>query len=367
MRILAVIGEALDRSERALFTGLRETGLDLEIAGDLAAAGQAEMRAAGIPVYPLRIDHRLDLRAVRRLRAKLRSNAFDIVHATTNRGLSVALLASRGLNGRVMAYRGTMGHLSRWDPASWLTYLHPRLARIVCVSDAVRGYLLSMGLPASRLVTIHKGHDVSWYASGSHPSLIPFGVPPDAFVACFSGNMRPVKGVDVLLRAAARLPADRNVHFLLLGEVRDRRLRPLAAGLRVRDRVHWAGYRDDGPALAGSAHAFVMPSVAREGLPRAVIEAMAQGVPAIVSRVGGLPELVVDGECGLIVPPRDPDALARAVLRLADDRPLARRMGERARERIRVRFGIRETIERTLALYRELASSPPCPGSGPNR
>jgi glycosyltransferase involved in cell wall biosynthesis len=97
-----------------------------------------------------------------------------------------------------------------------------------------------------------------------------------------------------------------------------------------------------------------MPSLRREGMPRALIEALAQGVPAIVSRVGGMPELVRGGVEGLIVPPGQPAPLAAAIAHLRDDDALRQSMGRNARARIATDFSIERTVEQTIALYRAL-------------
>ena len=97
----------------------------------------------------------------------------------------------------------------------------------------------------------------------------------------------------------------------------------------------------------------MVPPVEREGLARAVLEAMAQGVPCIVSAVGGLPELVADGETGLVVPPRDPVALARAMEPLLRDAALRRRFGEAGRARMNAMFDVRQTIDRFRRLFSE--------------
>jgi glycosyltransferase involved in cell wall biosynthesis len=306
----------------------------------------------------MRVRHRLDLWAARELRRLLLAFEPQVLYAPRNSTLSIALIASRGLAAKVVGYRGTIGHLSRWDPASQLTYFHPRVDRIVCVSEAVRRYLLGLNLAPGKLVTIYKGHDVAWYDAPGRASLDLPGLPAGAFVAGFTGSIRPVKGVDVLLRAMRLLDPGRNIHLLLVGDVRDRAITRLAADPAIRGRVHLTGFRRDAARLAGACDAFVMPSVEREGLPRAVIEAMAQRVAPIVTRVGGMPELVVDGECGLVVPPRDPSALADAISALAADRPRCRALGERARRRITEAFHIDTTISKMSALFRELAESP---------
>lgn len=311
----------------------------------------------GVVVTKLSIRHRLDLRAVHRLRMLMCARKPDIVYAPLNSTLSVSLIAARGLGIKVVGYRGTIGHLNRWDPASRLTYLHPRIDRIVCVSKAVERYLTDMHVPAERLRTIYKGHRVAWYDSDQSVSLSEFGIPEGAFVVGFTGNMRPVKGVDVLLKSIEHLPVDLNIHCLLVGDVRDKRIPDMASGEGIHQRVHFAGFRSDAAAIAGACDVFVMPSVEREGLPRAVIEAMAQSIPPIVTNIGGMPELVVDRECGLVVPPRDPEALADAIVSLARDGGLRREYGRRARKRIQTHFNIDQTIEQMLSLFNEVLNA----------
>ncbi len=100
----------------------------------------------------------------------------------------------------------------------------------------------------------------------------------------------------------------------------------------------------------------MLPSLRREGLARSLIEAMAYARPVIVTDCGGSPELVVDGVSGIVVPVHDPEAIAAAIRKLIADPALRRRFGEAARERIRTQFRIEDTIEQTLAMYRELAA-----------
>ena len=338
----------------AIWQGLVGTGVQVDMVCHPEAPEQDALAGAGVGLTPLVCRHRLDTRAVHRLRAILHERRPDIVYSPRNKTLSVSLLASRGMELRHVAYRGTIGHLSRWDPASWLTYFHPRVDRIVCVSEAVRQYLLSKSIPDTRLVTIYKGHDVAWYDVSDGPSRADLGLSEDAFVVGFTGSMRRVKGVDVLLKAAALLGDSPKVRFLLVGEVRDRRVKRLAAVDPARGTVHFTGFRPDAALITGVCDLFVMPSIEREGLPRSVIEAMAQRVPTIVTNVGGMPELVVHGETGLVVPPGDPQAIARAIRSLAGDRARCRLYGENARKRIQSRFNVETTLERTLALYREL-------------
>ena len=345
-----------DRIELNTAQAIVEAGLGLSIIDSQDSSAAEWCRSRNVPHVEHTFRHRFELRAVELYRDLLREREFDVIHCLTNRALSTALLATRHLPHppKIVAYRGTMGHLHRLDPASRLSYLNPRVDCIVCVSDAVRRYLIKVGIPDSRLEVIWKGHDPAWYSASPRDSLSSFGIPANALAVCFLGNMRPVKGASYLLEAFDQIRPEENVHLLMIGEVREPQI---AKQVGRHPHVHFLGYRPDGAKIAGACDVAVMPSVEREGLPRAILEAMAQGIPTVASDVGGLPELVVDGQCGLLVPPRDAAALRAAIRRLAQDPDFRRRLGAAARARVEGPFHFRHTAEKTLALYRRLLGS----------
>jgi glycosyltransferase involved in cell wall biosynthesis len=350
MHLLAITATN-DRSEIELYCELVRKGHKVDLICTPEWQGEAPLIRGGVDVIKMPIRHRLDRHAIREIRHIVHKRAPSLIYAPRNSSLSTAMLATHRYRRPVIGYRGTTGHLSRFDPASWLTYFHPRLKHIVCVSEAVRQYLLSKRVPERVVHTIYKGHRPEWYDFDQTVDMAEFGIPKGAFVLGFTGNIRPVKGVDVLLRALGSIPAELNVHALMVGEVRDKKIKAMAADPSVAARAHFIGYRKDAPILAGGCDAFVMPSVEREGLPRAVIEAMAQRVPAIVSNVGGMPELVEDGRSGLVVPPRDDKALAAAITALATDPAKRASLGEAARHRIATDFHIDTTVARMEALF----------------
>jgi glycosyltransferase involved in cell wall biosynthesis len=352
MQILAVSPEP-DLPESYLLRGFAQRGVKVHWMGNPKSGRAPLLCDSGISMTDFNPSSKVDPKSIHAIRKILDNGTFDLVHSFTGRALSNALFGSIGRSVRHVAYRGTMGHLSRWDPTSWLTFLNPRVTNI-CVSDAVRNYLLAQGVPSERAITIHKGHDLAWYDFKSRPTLASLGIPANAVVVGCVANMRPVKGVDLLLEAFLRLLPRKEIHLLLIGEVRDDLIASFLKGETYRENVHATGFRADAPALIGLCDLIVMPSRKREGLPKAVIEAMAQGVAPIVSNVGGMPEVVVDGECGLVVPPSDVDSLSKAILDLVDDREKAKRLGNKARERIRDHFNIEHTIAEHLSLYTSL-------------
>jgi glycosyltransferase involved in cell wall biosynthesis len=218
----------------------------------------------------------------------------------------------------------------------------------------VKGYLLSVGIPEHRLTTIYKGHDISWYDEVPQADSVDFGAPKDAFVVGFIGNMRPVKGITVLLESLHHIPEQIPIYVVCIGRVEDRQIHRLIRDPRIGPRAHLAGFVPRASLLAKHFDCMVMPSIEREGLPRAVIEAMAQEVPVVVSDAGGMPELVQDGHSGLVVPARDPHALARALVALYEDPARRRSLGKNGRTRIKESFNIQTTITEYIGLFERL-------------
>lgn len=354
MLSVVAITSTPDRPERALLCGLAERGVRIMV---LTESPHIFAGIGNLEALPLRIKSRLDLKAAGSIRAIVKERGATVVHSFSARALTTALLGTAGLGCRHIAYRGTMGHLSRLDPMAWLSFLNPRIAKISCVSEAVRGYLIAQGVAECKVVTIYKGHSLEWYQRQPSMSRVDLGIPPDAVLCGFLGNMRKVKGADILLAAMDRLPPEANLHLLLIGELRDPQVLLALQSLRRKERIHQLGYRADGAELLRLCDVVVMPSREREGFPKAVIEGMAQGIPAVVSRVGGMPELVEHGSSGLVVEPEDPEGLAQALITLAQSPELRSTLGNQARERIRQNFPIEKTIEQTLALYQEALAS----------
>jgi glycosyltransferase involved in cell wall biosynthesis len=353
MRVL-VATKSFDRSEQAIYLGLSRLGHEINVACFPNAPRQSALIEAGIGVHQLQIRHRMDLRASRSLRDLIDRLDTDLVYASSNVSLAAALRATRGTRTPVVAYRGTMGHISRLDPASRLTFLHPRLARTACVSNAVRDDLLARGISERKLVTVYKGHDPHWYAETSPIELRDVGIPKESAVITFAGAIRPVKGIPILLEAMQLLPESIDAHLLLLGEVRDGRTRR-----RIKiagPKCHSPGHHEHAIGLVAASSLFVMPSLEREGLPRAVIEAMCLGVPPIVTDVGGMPELVEDRKNGRVVPAGNPRALADAMIAILSDRDLRDTYGQNARLRIEEHFNIKTTITRMATLFEETLS-----------
>ncbi|MFP4452251.1 MAG: glycosyltransferase family 4 protein [Desulfobacterales bacterium] len=359
-RVLCLTDQS-DLPETELFIRLKKAGVDIEVACNPKGRNFARINDSDVSVHELTAVSRFSPKSIQKIRKILNQQNYDILYCFNNKAASNLLLATRGEKKyKIITYRGTVGNISFLSPASWTTHLNPRVSRIVCVSEAVRRHLINMrflGLKISpeRAVTIYKGHDPAWYQS--RPIDLPgeFNIPDNAFVVGFAGRNRPHKGIDYLIGATRYLPADEDIHFLLLGRLAgDKLLQKKIAQSPYKNRIHLAGFRDDAPAVFAACDAFVMPSTKREGLSRAVIEAMVQATPPIVTNVGGLPELVLHNQSGIVVPPEDAGAIARAILKLFTDPEGKKLLGVNARQRIEDHFHIDQTVAQTRSLFESL-------------
>jgi glycosyltransferase involved in cell wall biosynthesis len=355
MRILALTPTP-DRPEAAILAGLSRSGAHVHVVGSPATLQRDLLNESGVKITDFVFRSRFDLRGMRLVRALVRQHKIDIVYALTNRALSTAVIGLTGIPVKLVAYRGTVGHLSWFDPSCWLTYLNPRVYMTLCVSRAVEDYMLSMGISQERLALVYKGHDIAWYESDA-PDRAEFGIPKDAFVVGCTAVMRGVKGVDDLLAAVTMLLQEiPNLHLLLIGSVKDPEIQAHIDAFPRKDRLHLLGFRDDATRLQRLADVTVMASKSREGLPKSIIEAMAQGVPPIVTAVGGMPELVGHGSAGLMVEPMNPASLASGIRTLHNNAHYRQSLGIAARQRISEAFNINDSISRVEKIFSKLCA-----------
>lgn len=361
LKVLAVTGDS-DIAEAHQFIGIAKKGVDLEVMCPSSARYFQLLKDNGVKVTELDLKSRFERLSCRLIRERLLSNKSQILHTFNNKATSNGLMASKGLPVKVVAYRGIVGNVSFFNPISWTTYLHPRISRIICVAEAVRQYFLNMRFlwfrfPKHKAVTIYKGHDVTWYQDPP-ADLSEFGIPSDAFVVGTVANIRPRKGIPYLVKALDFLQKGNNVYLLIVGKMKNSKLHKAIRNSQYKERIVLTGFRKDAPALIGACDTYVLPAIKREGLPKTVIEAMAYEIPPIVTDSGGSPELLEEGKSGLIVPPKNAEAIARAIEKLKDNDKLRLQIGKNAKKRLAVCFTVNDTVNETIALYEDVIRTP---------
>ncbi len=314
----------------------------------------------GVGVAPLAIRNHLDVLAARRLSGLLARERYDILHFHTARAHAMAafLGAGRGFSrgiARVVTRR--MDYRLR---GGWYTrrlYNH-EVQAVVAISEGVRAMLIESGVAPARISVVPSGVEADRFAPSAEARTRvrrQYAAPDDACVLIVVGALAVRKGHDVLLDALARLGDPTLVVWCAGAGAARAALEAQRATLGLDAQVRFLGRVDDVAGLLAGADVMVMPS-RQEGLGVAALEAMAAGLPVIASRVGGLPEAVVDGDTGLLVPADDAAALAAAIARLAGNRDLRRRLGAAGAARVRTRFTMGAMAAATLAVYRRVAA-----------
>ncbi len=328
----------------------------LEEEGPLAAP----LRQAGVPVkeVPFRglSALRNPLRTAGRFRELLtlvRRVAPDVLHAYLPHANALGSLAGRlaGVPVLVTSHRGMESGLAGW---SWLA---ARLAD-ACVANAsaVARHVAAAGVPGRKLRVIRNGLDLDGFDAASRRPAP--GLPSGRLVVTVANaNRFKTDGLLILVQAAARVVrAVPGVRFLIVGDGPCLpRLRAAVEEQALSPAVRLLGLRHDVPAILARCDVAVLPSL-HEGLPNVVLEAMAAGLPVVATRVGGVPEAVLDGVTGRLVESGAPDALADALIAVLRDPGTGQAMGRAGRERVVREFSLDRMVEETQALYGELMS-----------
>ncbi|WP_428099051.1 glycosyltransferase family 4 protein [Candidatus Rariloculus sp.] len=360
LRVLVVTEEG-DHPETGNLIKLHQAGVKIKVLGWEDSPYVSWLADAGVPFEPLRLAGKRDREGARLIARHLDEYRPQILHLLRKRTIFNGLAAAKGRPVKIVLYRGIVGNVSFLNPIDWISFLNPRVDRIVCVAEAVRQEFLhlgfaGLGIPPEKLVTIHKGHDLDWYRDPP-ADLGQLGIPSSSFVVICVVNVRPRKGVPLFIDACASLPADLGMRFVLVGRGMDSpELLKRVARSPHPDRFHVLGFRNDAARLIAASDVSVLASLRREGLPRSIIESMSYRTTPVVSDAGGSPELVENERSGLVVPAGDAGALADAIMRLARDRDWCRALGENARERIARHFNVDMAARKTLELYRDLTA-----------
>jgi glycosyltransferase involved in cell wall biosynthesis len=319
------------------------------------------LEAAGVPVIRVPIRRHLDFGVVGRIRRVLRELRPQVVHTHLIHADLFGTLAARLARVRtVISSRHNDDNFRRLFPFRLLNRLFWRLTSGgIAISQAIEHFCVTVeGAPRRKMTTVRYGMSLAeTERSAAHRALTAeLALPPNTPFVGIVCRLIEQKGVVYGLRAfalvTAQFPA---AHLVIAGEGKQRAaLQAEAKTLGIADRTHFLGWRTDTPQLLAALEILLMPSL-WEGFGLVMLEAMAQTVPIIGSAVSAIPEVVVDGETGLLVPPRDTVALAEALSRLLEDAALRRHMGLLGQDRLETTFSVARMADETHAVYQRLA------------
>lgn len=331
------------------------------------------IQAREIPLVEYKINSLYNHRTLRqelRFARYIRRNRIRIVHSYGFYSNVFAVPAGRlGAAEVVVASIRDIGDM--WTPRQKrVEKLVCRLADCIVVNaEAVRQRLITEGYPRDKISVIRNGIAIARFEKklGGTRVSQELGLPPRAPVVAVVSVLRPLKGIEYFLEAAVlvsrRFPEAR---FLIVGDSVYRQgshvvgdsaykgeLERYARFLGLDGQVVFTGFRLDVPELLAEVTVSVLPSLS-EGLPNALLESMAAGVPVVATRVGGNSEVVEDGITGRLVPPHDAAALADAVCSVLDNPELASGFGQAGRQRVAERFSLEQMVRETERLYLRL-------------
>lgn len=373
MRVLMVVRPAVGGMKEHVLTlarGMVARGHSVDIAAPGASDIAEAARLAGITVHEIHLvgpQHPVaDGTAIGELTRVIHAGDFDIVHAHGSKAGLVGRLAVRRVGGVpfvVTAHNHVLRRTDTSPTARWRYRVVERtlsglVDRYIAVSDSIARELTeAFGLSADKVVTIHNGIDTAPFLVPQSRSLAreSLGVTSDAPVVGLAARFSTQKGLGYLVAATPELVKRMPGIRVVIGgsgplEVP---LREQAARLGVSESILWPGQIADMPRFLAALDVYVSPSVT-EGFSLALIEAGAAGVPVVATRVGGVPEVILDGDTGLLVVPGDPHALAAAVLAFIGDPKTASRLSAAARLRAVSAFSPKRMLDDTLAVYADV-------------
>lgn len=320
---------------------------------------QEKIEELGVPVYILGKRNKLDFTILFRLASLLKIKKIDLVHTwmfTANMwGRLAAILAHTP---SIIASERTVA----FEKDTCRNVVDKILARVTALiianSNGVKRSCLKRGLPSEKLKVIPNSCDLEIFGQREDSGKIKreLGIKDGSLLVGSIGVLRPEKGHRFLVHS---IPAVLNIFpeaiFILVGDGPQREeLEELSVKLGIPQKVNFLGQRRDVPDILSCLNVFVLPSL-YEGLPNAVLEAMACGLPVVATDVEGTNEVVVDGETGILVSPKDPERLAEAIISLLKNKELARQMGEAGQKRVEEKFSLEKMVNSVEEVYDRLA------------
>lgn len=351
---LLVTYKAVDMTFYKMLKGLAEASpftIYVAVSSENEAAKAEDNNC--IPLMIPAITSKFSLGVINAIRKIIKQYNINLIFSPSSAGLSNALFASLGTNAKNIGYRGTQAKVKLTDPTYYLATLNPRVIHTVCetedIYESLSGYIKKEKLSVST-----KPFDVEWVADAYQYPKQAEGVPDDAFKCVYVGATkgRPFKGLTFLIEAFQLLNYPQ-AHLVVVGEYGNSDYKLAKEGIGG-ERIHFLGRRDDAINFLPKQDVFILPAL-RDASPRVVREAMACGVPCIVTDIPGARDLIENNKSGILVPSASPQGIADALKMLINDNEKRRALGKASRERIMNEFRVSAYVEGFNRLFSSLS------------
>jgi glycosyltransferase involved in cell wall biosynthesis len=332
---------------------------------------EQQVKELGIRFYPVNMGRRLYLKPIRWIKEIIRNNKIDLVHSQGARADFFARLAAKMLKPKVKVVNTTAVTVESYDVGALRkgAYLFfdrfsaSYVDRFIVVSDALRRILINTHkIPPDKVIKIYNGIELDEYRPngkevGSQKSEVrrEFGLAKNIPVIGAIGRMVWPKGFEYLIRSISEIVKNYPmVKVLLVGDGSlKRNLEDLTERIELKDRVIFTGFRRDIKEILSAVDLLVIPSL-QEGFPMITLEAMAMAKLIVATNIDGITEQITDGVDGILVPSKNPSALAKAVTQVLNDKELARTMGLSARKKVEQEFSVEKMVSETEKAYLSL-------------
>ena len=345
------------RPEAEIYLGLAKEGFSITIMTFPEAGYIPKFKSAGIKVIPFHPVKKFNNAEIKTIRNEVKAGQYDFIVLYNNFAIINGLRAVRGIDIKVILYRGYAGNIKWYDPISYTKFLHPKVDKIICNAQVVKDYI--DGVPffnKNKSIVIHKGHDLKWYQNVEAGDLRgEIGISKDAFIAINICNNRTMKGIPYLLKAMNQLSELKNIHLVIVGKGMETQenLSIIDEG-KMKDQIHLMGFRKDALNLLKDSNTFVLSSIKGESNTKALIEAMALKKACIITDIKGNIHLLERDKSALIVPKKNATSIADAISQLYNDPVKTTLLGEGAQNRFKSEINISKTIEEMKDLFSHL-------------
>lgn len=328
------------------------------------------LRKKGLKVYNIDTRRTFRFDNVIRLMCIIKRENINLVHSHTPLGGVILSRLAGCLTGVPVINHAHAPYFMNPNPIvkgyqflfNWVTS-RVFCAKVIAVSEFIRREIVRQGVAVNKTIVVYNGINLSDIRYKNTPIKIreEFGLEQNQYIIGEVSRLREDKGQHVLLKAAHRVIKNNpDTVFMIVGEDIEKggeyrkKLEKLADDLGVKEKIIFTGYRSDIIDLMNIFDVFVLGSTFNEGLPVVILEAMAAKKIVIATSIGGNPEIVVDGQTGTLIPPKDPDKLAQVITYYLNNQEISKQMGEKGYERVKQYFSLSQMLDKVMDIYKEV-------------